>query len=204
MKIVINKGENIENAMKSIQEFLTENYSDYPILKNTLNLYVTLKNGEGSICPDNEKEYIISKGHAKDVIAEDKNLALDERRYQWEMYVYRSQREVLNLRKSIEVDENYINTAEEKNRKKEIVEKRKREYENRKEKLKQAQELESLFYFLNSLVREDRMITMFIKNTFGSTYKYKIEVVYIFDNINGYTGFFDWKGLHNGLPSYYK
>jgi len=78
MKIVVNKGESIENAMKSIKDFFEKDYSDYPILKNTLNLYVTLKNGEGQICPDNEKEYILSKGHAKDVFAEDKNVAFDE------------------------------------------------------------------------------------------------------------------------------
>ena len=51
MKIIINKGENIKNAINLLNNFILENYSEYPILKNTLNIYITLKNESDEVMP---------------------------------------------------------------------------------------------------------------------------------------------------------
>lgn len=203
MKIVINSGASIESAMKYIQEFLSENYSEYPIIKSSLNLYVTLKNGKGQICPDNEKEYVISNGHAKDVFAEEMNLAFDQRLCDWKHFFSSHKRKLLQLQNQIELDKNYLETAEEKNRKKENIEKRKAEYKKNKLTYEKENEKTNLLNFLNELIDNNLFTKYYIKNTYGSSYKYKLEAVFIFNNINGYIGYFDWKGLHDGIPSYY-
>lgn len=204
MKIVINKGETIESAMKSIKEFLLENYSEYPILKNTMNTYVTLKNAEGQICPDNEKEYVLSKGQATDVFTKDKMISLDKRLSEWECFVHQHKRDLLTLKKNLDADKKYIDTAEEKGRKVETVEKRKVEYKKNKLKLEKGKEKENTIDFLDSLIQENRMQILYIKSTDGSPYKYTLETIFVFNNINGYVGYFDHRGLHEGLPSYYK
>lgn len=205
MKIVLDKGEKLENAIKYLSDFLSEYCSDYPILKGKLNLYLTLKNSKNQICPDNEKEYIISDGQVIDVLDENEKDAFNTILDLWNDYFKYYKRQTLKIRKSIENDEVYINTAEEKQRKKENLEKRIVEYEKHKLSLAESEEFEETLVLLNSSILENRIKVFYIKNEYGSSYKYKLDVVFVFENINGFNGYFDKRGLHIGeLPEFYK
>lgn len=202
MKIVINKGERIENAIETIRNFLCENYSDYPILKNSMNLYVTLENDSEQLCPDNEKEYIIENGHATNKVAESKELAYDETLHYWNSYIAILEREILILKRKIKTNKKYIETADEKGRKLENIFKKKAELEYNQNKLKVLEDTYSIAREMNYCVQTLLFEQLYIKHTYGPSYK--MECIFVFNNINGYIGYFDKRGLHNGLPKEYK
>lgn len=203
MKIIINKGTSVDNAIKSLSEFLKENYSEYPIIKNTMNVYITLKNIDGQICPDNEKEYILREsGKVKDVFDEEKIVEFNNHLSFWNKFVNSKKREKQKLESQIEKDVAYLTSAKEKNKKEDNIKKRVKQYDTNKFALKKINELIDKICFLDEIIKGRRFITYYIKQTKRSSYNYKLDVIFIFKDINGYNGYFDWNGLHDGFPPY--
>ena len=201
MKIIINKGENIKNAINLLNNFILENYSEYPILKNTLNIYITLKNESDEVCPDNEKEYMLTNNYIIDILKERKQQALDELLIYWDHFRNRLSREIEKIENYIKLDENYINTSIEKNRKKENIEKKKKIYEKNKKDLDLLIKNKNFIDILNSKIIENKIKIKFIKeNSINSIYNYNLNVSIIFENIDNENYYFDNNGLHKGLP----
>jgi len=60
VKIVVEQGTSMDETLELVVSFLKNNYSDYSLLKGNLNMYITLKNDLGQVCPDNEREFVLS------------------------------------------------------------------------------------------------------------------------------------------------
>lgn len=201
MKLVIEKGISIEDAMKRISNFLETQCSEYPIIKNNMSIYITLKNKEGRICPDNEKEYFLNEfGQVIDIQAEEKKRELKKHMELWNDFVKSKYYEVLKLEKQIDNDIAYLETSIEKNRTESNISKRKAQYEINKLKLEKENEQIEKIKSLENAIKENNYTSYILKLTERSAYKYSIEVMFVFENINGYTGYFDYRGLHEGLP----
>lgn len=206
MKIKIAQGQNVDEALEKIRKFLTENYSEYPIIKSDASVYITLRNEDGQICPDNEKEFTFYKNHIADVSEHNKNQALAGTIMLWNNYTKKQARAVNGLKRQIKTDESYIETAEEKKRKPENVEKRKKELEERYAKLKSIEKFYNDWVCkINKLIEEGLFTEFYVKHTFGSAYEYDLSCILIFENINGKTVHFDETGsLKEGFPKTYK
>ena len=201
MKITINKGENIEDAINLLSKFILQNYSNYPILKNTLNIYMTLKNENEEVCPDNEKEYMLNNNCIIDILKERKKQALDELFNYWLRFRNSFSIKIAEFENLIKLDENYINTAIEKNKKKENIEKRKKIYEKNKDELELLIKNKNFIENLHLKILEDDVKIQFIKeNSKNSIYSYNLYVLIIFEDIENENYYFDNKGLHKGLP----
>lgn len=197
MKITIDKGETIDSALENLKSFLKENYSDYPIIKNPLNIYVTLKNGDGQMCPDNEKEFALNQNKTIDRTKEKKAMAFNITLNEWNWYV-RLQGSLLESTKhNIELGNAYVNTAKEKNRKTENVEKRKKEIENLKGELVEREHKLWVAQLLNKAVEDGMYRKVYYKH--GFSYKYELTCVFVFENVNGFTGYFYGEKLYKGV-----
>jgi len=122
VKLSIDKGVSYKNAIDILSEFLQENFSDYPILKNTMNIYITLKNSNNQICPDNEKEYILNQdGQVKDILEDKKTKEFTKRMREWNSFINSYENKISRLEKQVNTDINYLETAKEKGRKEENI-----------------------------------------------------------------------------------
>ncbi|MGL5253996.1 MAG: hypothetical protein ACRC9L_03145 [Brevinema sp.] len=199
MKLVIEKGVSLENAIEQVSSFLKDNYSDYPIIKNDMSVYITLKNSAGQICPDNEKEYIIrDSGKATDVFEGEKQRAIIELHRNWKDYVGAYKNNLEFIQRKVEADEVYLRTAEEKGRTEINIAKRMKEYEKNKRSLDKDREEVELIVMLDEFIRDGRCRTHITKYTSRSAYKYTVSAFYVFVLCNGYTGYFDGRKLHKG------
>lgn len=201
MDIKINRGIKIEDALNLIRDFLMERYPDYCMLESDLSMHVTLTDSNGQICPDDEHSYVLSERNIKDAFVENYKKALEELRMDWDESVCQIARYTDSIKKQIVLAENHQNTAIGKKYKAVDIEKLKYE-------LKMNENFEKLIVFLDSLVKEDKMITTYVKKKKGSSYAYRIEAAYIFDNVifndDDFTGYFTKRyGLRYGLPDYY-
>lgn len=114
MKLSIDKGVSYKNAIDILSEFLQENFSDYPTLKNTMNIYITLKNSDNQICPDNEKEYILNQdGQVKDILENEKTKEFTKRMREWNSFINSYENKISRLEKQVNTDINYLETAKE-------------------------------------------------------------------------------------------
>lgn len=203
MKITIEKGTRVEDAIKMFSNFLNENFSEYPILKNDMRIYITLKNEDNQTCSDNEQEYILNQsGLFKNVFEDEKRRVTTELMREWGAFLHFRQKNVNTLRRKVDLDNNYLETAHEKGRKEENIEKRKIQLNNNKLDLKNAIKALELAESLNMAIKNNNYKTYFFKSQYGSTYKYRLDATFVFDNIEGYTGYFDDRGLHEGKPKY--
>lgn len=107
---------------------------------------------------------------------------------EWNNFVYYCQRDVDRLEKKVALDNNYIETANEKGRKEENISKRKIQLTKHKLDLENAIRTFELVEILNDAIRNNNYKTLFLKHTNGSAYKYRLDVIFLFENIDGYTG----------------
>ena len=153
------------------------------------------------LCPDNEKEYMLTNNYIIDILKERKQQALDELLIYWDHFRNRLSREIEKIENYIKLDENYINTSIEKNRKKENIEKRKKIYEKNKKDLDLLIKNKNFIDILNSKIIENKIKIKFIKeNSINSIYNYNLNVSIIFENIDNENYYFDNNGIHKGLP----
>lgn len=203
MKLSINKGVSYKNAIDILSEFLQENFSDYPILKNTMNIYITLKNSDNQICPDNEKEYILNQdGQVKDVLEDEKTKEFTKRMREWNSFINSYENKISRLEKQVNTDINYLETAKEKGRKEENITKRKIQLDKNKLELKRVIKYFEIIKRLDKAIDNNNFTTLFLKQTHRSPYKYNLDAIFIFEDVESYTGYFDWHGLHDGKPEY--
>ena len=125
MKISLKKGMNVYESLQLVKSFLLENCSDYTVLKNDMNIYVTLTNREDMVCPYNEMDYSISENEIHNVQEEKKELAKNCVFKEFKEFVEYNEEQVQKYRKQYDLDLNYIKTAKEKNRKEEKIKERK-------------------------------------------------------------------------------
>ena len=125
MKLVIESEATVDAALKQIKMFFDTQCADYPYLKGKMHIYVDLKNDKRQICPDNEKEYVISEEEVVDVLEQEK---LDlfykmNDKLEYDLQCLLKQRK--DKEREITRDKRYLDTAEEKGRKIERIENRK-------------------------------------------------------------------------------
>lgn len=212
MKLVIKKGTSVENAMKSISEFLLDNYSDYPIIKNTMNVYIALENENGQICPDNEKEFSITQEEVKDVMEEEKNIKLNEILDDWQSLRTHHSNRLERLEREVANDVAYLDRAKENGRKESNIAKRKKQHEKNKEELEEERKTNEKIILFDNAINENNFTVCFTKYTDRrSPYKYRLDVMLVFKDVDGYNGYFNGysghfnrrgfgRGLYDGLP----
>lgn len=209
MKLTIKSGVTVDKALEYLTDFLSEVKEEYPILKGNMNVYLTLQGLDRRICPENEKEYVLTEEHIVDVEGSRIQVAKNELLEAWERFVQNTGRAVQNAKHKIEVDFQYLGTAEEKGRKPENIEKRKLQLENNQALLKQAKEKQEFVQMLNDCVKTGNIKWYFLKSVSRkSSYDYSIDANIIFHEVDGFTGYFGGYGmyrqLHEGFPHGYK
>lgn len=125
MKILIESGTTIDEALNNLKTFFSDQCSGYSCIKSNMHIYVDLKNNKGQICPENEKEFTFSGDKVIDILAKEKQdtflrlVGRLEHELQWlEIQLKKEERNIIR-------DKKYLETAEEKQRKKERIESRK-------------------------------------------------------------------------------
>lgn len=126
MKVTIKSGESVENALKYLQEFLEKIKEEYPLLTRNMNVYFNLKGFGELICPENEKEYLLTKSDEIDVDVQLRKDARENLLAFWTDYLRRNThvRSYSFLQRNIDTDRRYIDTAEAKGRRPDLVKKR--------------------------------------------------------------------------------
>lgn len=186
MKLIIKSGESVEHAIKYLTDFLSQRKEEYPLLKSNMNIYVALEGFGHRICPENEKEYILTGEEVIDTeqinIAKSKEAALKG----WKAYVSYHNKQVLSASRDVNVGIQYLETAEKKGLKPETIERRKHALEEYRCELKKSQELAAFIHQLDSLVTEGQVKWFFEKHTQKSTYYiYNFTPNIIFEYMNG-------------------
>ncbi len=123
MKIIFEKGLKVREALELFRNFMMEEAEEYPILKNNMSIDISLKNDIGQISPNSERKFIFGRVDYDKIEIEAKEYADERLREEWEVFI--SDYDYCELIKAIESDRNYIETADEKKRSPQYVEKRK-------------------------------------------------------------------------------
>lgn len=159
MKITINKGETVENVLSYLKEFFEQNCE----LLSNMSIYCNLENDVNK-CPENSREYLLSEEGAVDGIeAEQKNEFLS-RKQAWYKYVKRQDAVVKETERAIKTDQNYLDTAEEKKRKPENIEKRKIAMAKKQKKLEEDKEWADFVHYLDDIRSTIRVQTSICGN----------------------------------------
>lgn len=141
MKITVEKGIDVKQAISYVKEFLTNKSEEYPILKSNLNIYISLCNEEGEVIKENQSEYYISEKELgeftiKDIRKEKEDLAKKNIFKNWKEFVFAQKVRIKDLEGEILLDKTYLHNAKVRKRKQENIDKRKnslKEKENRLE-----------------------------------------------------------------------
>lgn len=209
MKITIKRGESVQNASQYLLEFLTQYEEQYPILKSDMNVYVTLTGFGSRICPENEKEYILSQNGVRDVEAERIAEAKEKLINEWNRYIKCVRKCAENVEKQLKSDMEYLETAVEKKRKPEMVERRRKAFEKKREDYKSLSAYCALLEELEEMrIKAAGVRWHFIKiNQPKMTYVYTLKPYLIFVNtegtawhFQGFGGRYDVAPLKKGMP----
>lgn len=201
MKLTIEDGVPVSKAMKYLQNFLAERKKEYPLLMGEMSVYITLKSKNRMICPENEKEYLLTKDGLVDLYEEAKQELLHEIQESWGTFVSAVQRRVTRSEKAVALDYNYLATAAEKGKRSDLVEKRKKQLAKHEEELKKAVAYNDLVQELNELVENQKVIYHFIKRTYSDFYDYDLECCILFETSDEkYYTYYDEHGLETWWP----
>lgn len=209
MKLTIKKGESVESAIQYLTDFLNEYKEEYPILKGDMSVYVTLRGNDNRICPENEKEFILSEEYAVDVEGSRYAAAKENLLRMWKHTISNAARKVQVAQGKIDTDIRYLETAEEKGRKPENIVKRKTQLESNQMALRQAKEAYQWYQKLDTYVQENKVCWYYLKSVSSrSSYQYTLTAHIVFENIDGFTGYFicgnGYSNMREGLPQGYK
>lgn len=216
MRLIIKSGESVEHAIKYLTDFLSQRKEEYPLLKSNMNIYVALEGFGHIICPENEKEYILTGEEVIDTeqinIAKSQEAALKG----WKAYVSYHSKQVLSASRDVDTGIQHLETAEKKKLKPETIERRKRALEEYRRELKNSQKLAAFIHQLDSLVNEGKIKWFFEKHPQKSAYYiYNLTPNIIFEYMNGdvcedwyFAGYMSqyetpFGSLHSGLPKGY-
>ena len=151
MKLVIESGITVDEAIDLLKMFFDEQCADYSYLKSKMNVYVDLKNDNRQICPNNEKEFVLSGKKVVDILENEQQnifLAMLDRLHD-DLQVLKRRCEIEE--ENISKDQKYLDTAEEKGRKKDRIEQRKGELQ---EHLKKRTELQRKSHIYECIIGE--------------------------------------------------
>lgn len=202
MKLVINRGTTVKSAIEQISDFLESNYASYPVLKSNMNVYITLDNSNGQVCPDNEKEFVISANGVKDTQAEMKKRALKKALDKWQIFYNHCKSDIKSCEANIQRDVNYLETAKEKERKAINIEKRKLEFEKNTKQLEKSKGIYDTVRILDKALEEHKCLFHFFVSTGRNKYQMSMECVLVWEDIEGYTCHFTHGKLRDGKPNW--
>jgi hypothetical protein len=207
MKIIFEKDLNIREALELLQNFMMEEETgEYPLLKNNMTVDISLKNEIGQINPDNERKFIFGRADYDKIVIEEKEFADERLHEEWQHFI--SDYHYRELIKEIQSDRNYIETAHEKNRNSQYIEKRKIILlKHEKELIDEKARLESLNRFIE-LVNQNNVKYEYIEYSPGRWSKimiFELDETYIFEYNPGAFGDFELrtKDSERGLHFFY-
>lgn len=151
MKLVIESGITVDEAIEMLKSFLNEQCAGYTYLKSKMNVYVDLKNDNRQICPNNEREFILSGKKVLDILENEQQNIFREMLDRLHDCVQFFKRQYESREQDITRDQKYLDTAEEKGRKKERIEKRKGELQ---EHLKKRTVLQRKSHIYDCIISE--------------------------------------------------
>lgn len=198
MKIMIEEGTSVEKAIELLSSFLKDSYPEYPILKNGANIYITLKNEIGQMCPDNSLEFILSENGIENKMEKEKIEAIKECLRCWESYQRTVEYFVDESEKKVNGDLKYFEKAAMKGWPEKNIEKRKELHRVHLQKLENNKKNLELCKELNEHVMQKKNKFFVTKYTGRTPYQYGFTVALLFEDVNGFTGYFDGRGLHSG------
>lgn len=182
MKITFEKGLKVSEALELFRNFMMDEAEEYPILKNNMSIDILLINDIGQISPNNERKFTFGKADYDKIKIEEQEYADERLREEWKSFI--SDFHCRNLSRAIESDRNYIETAHEKNRNPQYVEKRKILLLKHEEELvNEKARLESLNRFID-LVNENKVKYEYIEYSSGRWSKimiFELNETYIFE-----------------------
>lgn len=183
MKINFPKGMDVYESLQLIKSFLLENCSDYPVLKNDMNIYITLTNREGMVCPYNEVNYtMLSENEIQDVDEKRKEYAKQKMLNEFRNCIEYEERRVKKYKNQYSLDLKYIATAEEKNRKIEKVEERKLRMQENEGKLQIEIDLLNKLHQLEKYLSNGEAEFIFIKKEGSKKYDYYFKCAIHFND----------------------
>lgn len=209
MKLTIQRGESIENAIQYLQDFLENKKQEFPILHENMSIYFELKGFGERFCPDNKKNYILKENGPVDVDTLRQKTAKEATLDGWKRYL-RHQCKNLGLIKSKIADEvRYLSVAEKMGRKPETIARHEHQLEAHQSDLLEAQSRNRLLQTLNDCVQSGNFKWFFAKDVLKQQpYNYTFRAGMFFENSDGFTGYFigyrseygNWGSLRSGLP----
>ena len=206
MRLTIKSGESIENAMKYLQAFFDERKEEYPILKGNMNVYISLRGFGELICPENEKEYILTPNGIVDADEELLHAAISELNKAWKRWSNAQQEcyDIRRIERMVEKDRQYLETAEEKGKRQELIDKREKQLNKNLERLKETKEEYAFYKRLIEHVNSGGAKRFFAKNR-GNRYRSPSITAYlVIEDFEGFTGHFHKGYMNRGLPYGYK
>lgn len=201
MKLIIKSGESAENAVSFLQEFLSQYRQNYPVLKGDMIVFITLEDCEHRICPDNREEYILTSEEIVDVETRLRQESFDKVISWWKEFVVSKQEIVSKVEKILIADIRYLKAAEEKKRRKDLIENRLKKKERNQVLLQQVTETYNYVLLLDDMFRNGNFSTVYLKQTHrGKPYGYDLDCYIVFQSMDGSIWHFGKYGLHKGFP----
>lgn len=186
MRLKVKYGESVDNAIRYLQAFLEQYKDDYPILESNLNIYITLKAADEKRCPDNEREFILTESASIDAEQAKNAKYQAEALTSWTQFFHHKEFLYHRLLHNIEMDQDYIDTAEEKGRSPENIEKRRKQLEKAQERLINENQRMAFVKLLNDQIEEKQVKWLFLKCMLPNQhYDYYIQSYIIFENVAG-------------------
>lgn len=214
MKLTINSGESVDHAIEYITDFLSSLKEEYPLLKGNMNIYITLEGFGHKYCPENCKEYILTGETIEDVehhrICEAKEML----KCAWKKYVQSETNRFLVAANKVTSAESSLTSAVTRKLTEKTIELRKKNVAHAQDLLTDARGRCDIVLKLNKAVEDGNAILYTEKKVKDkkTVYSYTITPYFIFEDIDGYTGYFRaqksqtsvYGYLEEGLPYNYK
>lgn len=205
MKLIIKQGESVDNALKYLQDFLGQYKEEYPMLKGNMNIYVTLEGFGHRVCPENERELVLTGEDILDLEQKEKDKALKAVMSRWRQVLEQNALEIRNVQRKLRLDKEYLSTAEEKGKRPDLIAKREKEKTGHEGEMDKHTQRYLLLNRFNKALEDGKAVFYYVKHTRGkSAYTYTMECILVFDNIDGLYGYCDRYGFKTGLPYGYK
>ena len=206
MKLTIKKGESLDHAIKYLQEYLEQYKEEYPILKGDMNIYVTLEGFGHRVCPENERELVLTGEETVDIAQNRKEKAYAKVKNTWNRVLMGNAAKIREVQHDIKRDKEYLATAAEKGKRADLIEKREKLKAKHEAELDELTQMYLLLQRFNNALEEGRAVIYYVKRSRSkSAYSYILDCMIVFDNIDGLYGFCDEYGFHKGsLPYSYE
>jgi len=191
MRLIIKPGESIDTALQYLQAFLDQYKDKYLMLQTGMNIYVNLEGFGHRVCPDNDKTFILSEDGFVDLlqkeIADKRKLTLDA----WNWYQEQAQRKYMHAQKAVELDEEALQSAINRNLKPRTIEQREYQLECSKKRLLQEECDYALAELLAICVEKGAFEWRFNRKVLSQKpYNYAIEAYMVFSDVDGEDWYF--------------